>query len=131
MTAHPRRRIRKRDVSSRAPMVSKESTLLVVGEALRDPEILARWNAADGTVAVAYQDFCVETLEEINPDIVVTSLVSYSFDCTDVARTLVDAEYPGKLRVLCNPLPKPELVSEELRITFPSLDIDLWIVPMP
>lgn len=108
---------------------SKEKTLLAVGESFQNPNVLSHWSGGGGAKAVAYKDFTVEVLEEFNPDIVVTSLVSYSFDCTDVARTLVDAEYGGEMRVLCNPLPKPELVSDELRLTFPSLDIDLWIVP--
>lgn len=108
---------------------TREKTLLAVGESFRKSDILTHWSGAHGTMAVAYRDFTVEVLEQLNPDIVVTSLVSPSFDCTDVARTLVDAEFSGEMRVVCKPLPKPELVSEELRLTFPSLDIDLWIIP--
>lgn len=129
MTAHPRHCIRGRHGTPDDPLGGREASLLLVVESAQTLDELAQWDGGDGTMVIAYADFTVEKLTRINPDFVVARLVSYSFDCTDVARKLVDGGFKGKMRVLCTPLPKPELVSDELRATFPSLEIELWLVP--
>lgn len=101
--------------------------ILVVTEARLAP---GTSQAAIGTgTLVAFPELTMELLKLFDPHTVFTPLVSPSFDCTDVARLLTQAEFTGEMRVLCGPLPRPELVAEELQRTFPTLDVDLWVLP--
>ncbi|MGB0660173.1 MAG: hypothetical protein ACPGNV_08320 [Mangrovicoccus sp.] len=67
-------------------------------------------------------------IDDVKPDIVVASLVNRRFDCTDVARQLIEAQYRGVLRILSRPLPMPDLVSTELRLMYPELTIELLLI---
>lgn len=87
------------------------------------------WASTPGTLTVEFSALTPAMLQKLEPDVVVTGLLSRGFDCTDVARILSDAEFSGEFRVLCAPLPKPEIVARELRSTYPTLDLDLWVLP--
>lgn len=101
-------------------------TLLVLAGSAAGELSADEWTELDGAVAIEYAQLSVEALEELNPNVVMTALVSPGFDCTDVARVLQDAEFSGELRVMSGPLPDPKVVSNELRRNFPTLDIDIW-----
>lgn len=129
MNAHLRSRIRRECSLPEERANGREKTLLAVSDCFSDPTIMAPWANMNGTVGVTFQDLTVEIVRGIDPDVVLTSLISPNFDCTDVAQTLMQSEFTGELRVVCEKLPRPELVSEELQKTFPGLDIDLWMIP--
>ncbi|MEM8554466.1 MAG: hypothetical protein AAGF71_06505 [Pseudomonadota bacterium] len=129
MTAHPRTPSDINRTHSRASLVKRSPKILAVmsGE---DTQVQGvKWSAEPGTLTVKYREFSPDALTALEPDVVVTGLLSRDFDCTDVARVLVEAEFSGEFRVLCTNLPKPQLVLKELRATYPLLDIDLWVLP--
>jgi len=64
-------------------------------------------------------------LDDIAPDMVLSPLVSGSFDALDVAMRLHDLGYDGRMRAISPPLPDPVLVVREVHLLCPSLDFDL------
>lgn len=80
----------------------------------------------DMNVAVIpYDNLDSEAIDGLNPDVVITAIVSSSFDCMDVAGKLTEAEFSGQMNVLSRSLPRPELVLRELRSTYPTIEVDL------
>lgn len=129
MTAHPRRRLLRGPIGYAPNRDDTEKVILIIAEAATDPCVGSPWDDLAGAVVVGYPQFSAETLTDIDPDVVVTALVSHHFDGTDVAWVLSEAAFTGEFRLLSGPLPHPTLVSDELRRTFPQLDIDLWLLP--
>lgn len=78
---------------------------------------------------MAFSDLTREALEVIDPDIVATAIFGTQVDCFDVARVLADSEYAGQLLLLAPRVPRPELVLSDVRTSFPSLDIELRLLP--
>ncbi len=66
-------------------------------------------------------------LDKVRPTVVVTPLVSWTFDALDVAEALYCAGYTGELVVLASHLPSPAVVERELRDTAPGLCITLSV----
>jgi len=51
-------------------------------------------------------------------------------DALDTLRVLSLLGYPGPVRVVAPPLPRPEIVRRELRADCPGLDIEIVAVPL-
>ncbi len=54
-----------------------------------------------------------------------TSLVSDSFDCIDIAARLDAAGYDGCLQVLTGRIPRPQIVLNEIQTQFPDLSVEI------
>ncbi len=104
--------------------------LLAVGD-LFPPDL-----GADGTTPaeIAYLTFAEvskSALERLQPDVVLSPLVSPGFDCWDLAERLVAAGYRGRLRAVAPTVPDPALVRREFADRFPELDFDLVVLDTP
>ena len=74
-------------------------------------------------IAEITQDF----LQEINPDIVLSCLVSQDFDFLDLAQALQAAKFKRCLRIIVPELPDPDIVLSEARNLCPNVNIDFEI----
>ena len=64
-------------------------------------------------------------LARMQPDLVLSPLVSSRFDCMDLAQFLSDAGYDGAYRAISPRLPQPGVVRRELWAMCPGLNFDL------
>jgi hypothetical protein len=111
------------------PAARRRLTVLVVGEpALASSAVLG----PGSPVAFAQlQDVGAELIDTLRPDIILTPLLSASFDCIDLAIILSALNYRGSFRVLCPLIPSPELIRREIRALCPELEFELIFVPAP
>jgi len=107
-----------------------EPVILAVGESRIQAEDVDGWQEGKVTHYVMIDRLDAELVRRLHPDLVVTALVSRQFDCLDVARILVAAEFQGAFRVLCPDLPRPDVVTRDLRAACPGLDVALLPVPV-
>lgn len=105
--------------------VSENLSILVVGN-------LDHWLVAgDGlgkianTVFCNYDDLTADFLSDLQPDIILSPLVSTYFDMMDLAIKLDQLNYEGRVRAITLPLPNPDLIVREIRFECPALDFDL------
>jgi hypothetical protein len=80
---------------------------------------------------VIYLDFNEVTPEmvlAIGPAVVMSPMLSNSFDCIDLACILQDAGFKGKYRALSRAIPNPKLVRREINDICPGLYFDLIVV---
>lgn len=68
-------------------------------------------------------------LDLLSPEVVVSPLLSHSFDCIDLAQLLAALDYKGSYRAIATTLPNPEMIQREIRSICPDLDFDILIVP--
>ncbi len=103
----------------------QEPRILAVGD-------LALWKSSFGSLpvhkGVHFADIDLITgglLEDISPDLVVSPVLTPSFDCIDVAFRLADQSFSGAYRALTRNLPNPSMVRREVRTLCPALDFDI------
>ncbi len=65
------------------------------------------------------------TLATERPDLVVSPVLTPSFDCIDVAFRLAALDFGGAYRALTRNLPNPTMVRREVRTLCPTLDFDI------
>lgn len=81
-----------------------------------------------GTRFVDFDELTPELLELHQPDVVLSPLVTQGFDCVELAHRLVNGGFGGRYRAFAGDLPRPDLVTREIRTSFPGLDFDLLVV---
>ncbi len=74
---------------------------------------------------VEWHDLDQLMLTMIEPDLVVSPLVSDDFDCVDLAFRLTRLGYRGRYVALTEGLPHPAIVRREVRSLCPHLDFDI------
>ena len=77
--------------------------------------------------AICLSELTETLLDKRRPGVVVTPLVSGTFDAMDVAEALYCAGYTGELVVIASDLPRPHLVERELRESAPGLCVTLSV----
>jgi hypothetical protein len=93
------------------------------GDSGHHPVLLER-----GYRFACFTDLDVRLLALTQPDMVISALIGEGFDAIDVARRLRDLDYRGPYRALSHPLPRPGLITAEVRAAAPDLDFDLVVV---
>lgn len=66
-----------------------------------------------------------ELLDAVRPDIVLSPLLSRSFDCVDLAQILSFTGFRGRYRAVAPRLPQPELIVAEIGQLCPDIAFDL------
>lgn len=64
-------------------------------------------------------------VREVDPDMILSTLVGRDHDAIDLARKLAFMEYQGSYRVLVNDIPNADLILDEVRNVAPELDFDV------
>lgn len=99
------------------------------------PVILAvgdvrQWNSAgrelpaDSQIAFAeFDEINDDLLQSLSPDIVMSPVLSRSFDCLDLAQALYENGFKGRFRVVAPDMPNPRVIQSEISALCPSLDV--------
>lgn len=66
-----------------------------------------------------------DLLVDLGPRIVMSPLLTRSFDCIDLAQLLHKLGYTGGYRALAHNLPKPGIIIREIKLLCPGLDFDI------
>lgn len=78
---------------------------------------------------IGFEDLSGKLISEFSPQIIMSPLVSPSFDVFDVAQCLSKMEFHGRYLAVSAALPDAQSVCTEIRETMPS--VDLVIVEWP
>ena len=70
-------------------------------------------------------------LDAVRPDVIVTPLMAQSWDLLDLGTALVRAGYRGRLCALTEPLPRIDLVMNEISRHYPKLAVSLLEIGEP
>lgn len=116
--------------SARPDRVPEEmrSIILAVGE-------ISLWKSAGRLLHPSayltyaeFGDLSPELLATMAPDIVVSSLVSRSFDCLDLAQMLHLSLFKGRYWIIDPHVPNPRIILSEIHALCPGLDV--MVVPL-
>jgi hypothetical protein len=77
----------------------------------------------------AFADLNALLLDRLRPDVVVCPLFGAGFDAEMVIERLDGLGFRGRLRVLCPPLPAPQLVQTELAALATGIAVTLDVRP--
>jgi|LULQ01.1.fsa_nt_gb hypothetical protein len=101
--------------------------ILAIGPARREDED-ASLVRIPGTEFLPFAQLTAERIHDLEPDVVISPLVTQQFDCLEVAFLLTEAGYRGRYRALAAMLPRPDMVRREVRSSFPEIDFDVVLV---
>lgn len=103
-------------------------TMMIVGT-VRYWKKAARLLPQDaGLEFVDYSEVTANKIASIEPDLVLSALVSPEFDALDLAEKLAEAGYQGRYRAITSVLPNPKVVKAEIGSIAPDLDFDIFIL---
>lgn len=111
--------------STVARLSAASQVVLVVCETDDDTGTRALDRLGQGFVQVDIQQVGAELLETLKPDIIISPLISRSFDCIDLAQILGGLGYRGIYRAVTTALPAPDLIRREISNLCPGLKFDL------
>lgn len=102
---------------------------LVVGD-------IARWMADGRSVPdvrdvtyVEFENFSSQTLSNIRPDVVLSPLVTDSFDAFQVCEVLADYGFAGRYRAVAPSMPNLSMIRSEITTAAPDIDFDIVTMP--
>ena len=72
-----------------------------------------------------FMDLPQEDFARLLPDLVVSPLISDSYDALEFASRLQEFGYQGHYRVIVRDLPDTQLVSQEIRMAAPAINFDV------
>lgn len=101
--------------------------VLLVGDIERAASVPAIRKIA-GIAFAAFDRIDARTLEDINPDVIISPLFARSFDCIELAMTLEKLNYRGAYRAVATALPSPDLIRREIRELCPRLHFDVTFI---
>ena len=110
-------------ITSESRAARKRLVVLVIGEVSTwyvDGKVLP-WGA-DNFFA-DFNDVEEKLLSNFAPDVILSILMSSSFDCLTLAQLLHEIGFSGRYRIILARLPNPEMVLSELRAICPGLDV--------
>lgn len=85
--------------------------------------------SAEETLALSDLDEITNVpLEMIDPDLILSPVVTPRFDCIDVAMILAQLNFSRAYRALATSLPDPGIIRREVRLLCPGLDFDILLV---
>ena len=72
-----------------------------------------------------FSGLSAEILDVLKPELVVSPVVTPTFDCIDIGAALTRCDFQGSYRALSTNLPNPAIIRREVRSFFPRLDFDI------
>lgn len=99
--------------------------ILVIGN-------LDRWRAGnrvlpdlDGFHFTCLAGVTAELIDTVRPDVVLSALFDPQEDAMEIALHLASLGFAGRYRALATDLPRPEVISRDVRTAVPGLDFDV------
>jgi hypothetical protein len=102
--------------------------VLVVCETGAPPPAPGNDDARDGIYYAGIADIGARLIETLCPDVIVSPLITRSFDCIDLAQLLETLGYRGAYCAVTRALPRPEMIRTEIRALCPRLRFDLTFI---
>lgn len=106
--------------------VSMQPDILAVGDR---SEWLSRGCALPSEASIRFVEYSAldaSMLDQMEPSVVISPLLTSGFDCIDLAEKLEQAGFSGQYRAMSQRrIPRPDLVIQEIRQLCPTLDFDL------
>lgn len=82
--------------------------------------------AKDAHIAFAdFKDIGSDLLDVLKPDIVLSPLMTPSFDCLELAEKLCQLGFSGSYKIYSEALPNISMVSKELQNICPNLQVEI------
>ncbi len=69
-----------------------------------------------------------QLLTQLQPDVVLSALISHQFDAVELARLLADSGFTGRYRAVTEALPNRRAVVSDVRAMAPEVDFDLFVM---
>ncbi len=110
------------------PFASDQSapSILVVGD-LQTRRLAMPWPKMADIAFCDARDLDTQ-LAESETDLVVSLLIDGDFDAMEIARRLERLKFPGRYRILCQPVASQTIILAELYDAAPSVDVDFLII---
>lgn len=109
------------------PVKPSEVTVLCIGD-------LCAWEAVArhrrGPVAaffVAFNEMTAELLDDLQPDVIYSPLLTQNFDTTEVAARLQELGFRGQYCAVATHVPQPQIIKNEVRMAAPLVKYDLLL----
>jgi hypothetical protein len=109
--------------------MSKGLSILAIGD-------VEEWEKAGNSlpsnnkvVFAEFQEVTDVLLATIKPAIIISPLLTRSFDCIDLAQHLQSLGYKGQYRAMAATLPNPTIVRREIKTLCPDIDFDVIALP--
>lgn len=124
---HPTRSIPQAGPLSVVASTGRRRRVLLVGPTRQAGSTLA----AEGDLLIhARLPFLTAAfLAEVRPDLIVAPLIGPGWDVLDLAEALRQAGWRGALAIQSRPLPRAELVLDEVRALYPGIEVSLSDLP--
>ena len=102
------------------------STVLVVGNLHSWQRTGRKIPVMTGFHFVSFDDVTLTTLQDIDPDLILSAVVGDDFDAVELARRLAILGYIGRYRALTSGLPDSRIVQNEVAAAAPQIDFALF-----
>lgn len=96
------------------------------------------WQRLKGDIPVSSQiaftdfpDLSSALISVMRPDLVVSPLLTSTFDCIDLSTWLASIKFQGQYRAISFDLPRPDIVIREIKSLCPDLDFDVVVMDLP
>ena len=101
------------------------TTVLAVGDS---GSLVSAGSVTPPSSAVTFASFDEVTpafVRNIGPEMVVSALLSRSFDCIDLAQRLAEIGFTGRYLVLSDGIPDPKIIRREILSLYPDMDVEV------
>lgn len=116
------------DIRERYRRPSGRPRLLVIGSPDQWSEAATRGRGkadADWLNLCAFEYLTSDIMAELSPDIVLSHLLSKSYDVIEVARRLQELNFSGTYIAIWRRIPNPDVIRAEVRQVAPHLHFEL------
>lgn len=102
---------------------------LVVGEIVRWANEGRKVPSVQDLDYIDFEDLTAEKIEAIQPDVILSPLVTDTFDAYQIARYLVSLNFTGRYRAIAPHLPNLSMITLEINAVAPELDFAIVVMP--
>ncbi|MEM6896509.1 MAG: hypothetical protein AAF576_03970 [Pseudomonadota bacterium] len=76
---------------------------------------------------VAFNEMTAELLDDLQPDVIYSPLLTQNFDTTEVAARLQELGFRGQYCAVATHVPQPQIIKNEVRMAAPLVKYDLLL----
>ena len=99
--------------------------VLAIGDMREWHRIKGDFDVSSQIAFADFPDLSSAMLSVLQPELIVSPLLTSTFDCIDLSTWLASVNYKGQYRALSFALPRPEIVIREIKTLCPDLDFDV------